>query len=470
MSQKFWITNGACHANYAIVFAQTIVAGKNEGVNSFIVRIRDDQMKPCRGVMIEDMGYKMGLNGIDNGRLMFDHVRIPREGMLNAFNDVTADGVFKSDIKKASQRFFKVADRLLSGRLCISAMSLGACKQVIMHAIRYSQQRNGVGKSGNSDTPIMAYQLQQNALLPHLARTVVLNLGYNEAKNLFVDPTGKEHMQIRSFCVAKTMISWHLEKMSSVARERCGGGSFLLSSSIPEGIISSHSGMTAEGDNRVLMQKVSKDILSDSHKERHDLPELTQCPMRQIPAMDSVASFETLRNLIFFREHAEIKSMMALLQKKMLEEGNSYFDTWMYMVSDEIQSLATAFGERYMLQGALKNFDACKHAGTKQLLEKAIHLHMLNLVRENAGWYLINGIISQKAAQNLDLEHDKAVKDFVPHMNTAIEGLGLFKLPNLTGPVARDYVAFNSQADAENIESSGPIFDFRTTGASRAKL
>ena len=77
LSQKFWITNGACHANYAIVFAQTHVNGKNEGVNSFIVRIRDDDMKPSKGVMIEDMGWKIGLNGIDNARLMFDNVRIP---------------------------------------------------------------------------------------------------------------------------------------------------------------------------------------------------------------------------------------------------------------------------------------------------------------------------------------------------------------------------------------------------------
>lgn len=92
MSQKFWITNGACHANYAVVFAQTIVAGKNEGVNSFIVRIRDDQMKPSKGVMIEDMGWKIGLNGIDNARLMFDHVSIPRTAMLNAFNDVNEQG------------------------------------------------------------------------------------------------------------------------------------------------------------------------------------------------------------------------------------------------------------------------------------------------------------------------------------------------------------------------------------------
>lgn len=91
----------------------------------------------------------------------------------------------------------------------------------------------------------------------------MLNLGYNCAKDLFVDPTGREHLQIRSFCAAKTMISWHLERMASICRERCGGGSFLLNSAIPEGIISSHSGMTAEGDNRVLMQKVAKDILSD---------------------------------------------------------------------------------------------------------------------------------------------------------------------------------------------------------------
>lgn len=89
LSQKYWITNGACHANYAIVFAQTIVKGKNEGVNPFIVRVRDDKMKPSQGVTIEDMGFKLGMNGIDNAKLTFNHVKIPRENMLNKINDVT---------------------------------------------------------------------------------------------------------------------------------------------------------------------------------------------------------------------------------------------------------------------------------------------------------------------------------------------------------------------------------------------
>lgn len=75
-----------------MVFAQTIVKGKNEGVNVFIVRIRYDNLAPTNDVFIEDMGMKMGLNGVDNGRLIFNGVRIPRESMLNRFNDVTEEG------------------------------------------------------------------------------------------------------------------------------------------------------------------------------------------------------------------------------------------------------------------------------------------------------------------------------------------------------------------------------------------
>lgn len=159
LSHKYWITNGACHANQAVVFAQTIVNGKNEGVNGFIVQIRDKQMNPMPGVYIEDMGMKMGVNGVDNAKLVFSNIRIPRVNLLNNLCDVTPEGKFVSDIKKPSQRFFKVADRLLSGRLCISAMCLSAVKAALVVGIKYSQQRLAVGRSGLSDTPIMTYQL-----------------------------------------------------------------------------------------------------------------------------------------------------------------------------------------------------------------------------------------------------------------------------------------------------------------------
>jgi len=222
-SQKYWVTNGACHANQALVFAQTIVNNKNEGVNCFIVRIRDDKMQPCTGVNIEDMGHKMGLNGIDNGRLTFSNVSVKREALLNKLNDVTKDGRFVSEIKKPSNRFFKVADRLLSGRLCISAMNLSLTKIVLYTTIRYMQQRLGAGPDGESNMPILHFQLNQNAVMPLLARTVVLNLGFNKAKDLFGDAQGKENEVVRRFCSTKALVSWNSGEVSRVCRERCGG-------------------------------------------------------------------------------------------------------------------------------------------------------------------------------------------------------------------------------------------------------
>ena len=39
------------------------------------------------------MGYKMQLNGVDNAKLIFDNVRVPRENLLNKFSDVDENGV-----------------------------------------------------------------------------------------------------------------------------------------------------------------------------------------------------------------------------------------------------------------------------------------------------------------------------------------------------------------------------------------
>lgn len=95
-------------------------------------------MQPCQGVYIEDMGFKMGVNGVDNGRLIFRNVKVPRWAMLNKLANVNQDGKFECDIKKPSNRFFKVADRLLSGRLCIASMCISSAKISLATCIKYS--------------------------------------------------------------------------------------------------------------------------------------------------------------------------------------------------------------------------------------------------------------------------------------------------------------------------------------------
>ena len=59
------------------------VAGVDRGIHAILVRIRDDNLQVVPGVRVEDMGHKMGLNGVDNAKLVFDNVRVPRENLLN---------------------------------------------------------------------------------------------------------------------------------------------------------------------------------------------------------------------------------------------------------------------------------------------------------------------------------------------------------------------------------------------------
>lgn len=47
------------------------------------------------GVLVGDLGQKFGYNSKDNGWVMFDQVRIPRDQMLSRFSYIDKDGTFE---------------------------------------------------------------------------------------------------------------------------------------------------------------------------------------------------------------------------------------------------------------------------------------------------------------------------------------------------------------------------------------
>src|SRR5919112_1788542 len=139
-ARKDYIWNAARHADVAVVFAQLVVAGADEGVHAFVVPIRENG-RPLPGVGIEDDGAKMGLNGVDNGRLWFDEVRVPRTALLNRFADVTPAGVYESSIENPNRRFFTMLGTLVQGRVCVGGAGINAAKVALAIATRYAVRR-----------------------------------------------------------------------------------------------------------------------------------------------------------------------------------------------------------------------------------------------------------------------------------------------------------------------------------------
>jgi len=97
-ARKDYIGNAARDGRMAAVFAQLITGGDGRGVHVFLVPIRDERGRPCAGVRIEDCGLKGGLNGVDNGRLWFDQVRVPRDALLDRLGAVAGGGAYSSPI------------------------------------------------------------------------------------------------------------------------------------------------------------------------------------------------------------------------------------------------------------------------------------------------------------------------------------------------------------------------------------
>jgi acyl-CoA oxidase len=465
---KDYLGNAALHGKAATVFAQLITGGVNYGVHCFFVPLRDDEGAFLPGVGGEDDGVKGGLNGIDNGRLHFDHVRIPRENLLNRYGDVAADGTYSSDIPTPGRRFFTMLGALVQGRVSLDGAATTATALALHIAITYANQRRQFDSgAGTDEVVLLDYGKHQRRLLPRLAQVYAQFFANDELLRKFdgvfggTTDTPEEREDLETLAAAlKPLSTWNALDTIQECREACGGAGFLAENRL----VGLHQDLdvyvTFEGDNNVLLQLVGKRLLSDYARQFKgaDAAKLAGFAARQTAG--KVFHGAGLRQLgqavadlgsparsveLGLREEQQhellagrVEQMVADIAGRLrpASKASPAEAAVMFNANQaELIEAARAHGELLQWEAFSDGIRRAQDDGTRQVLTWLRDLFGLTLIEKHLAWYLINGRLSTQRAATVSRYIDRLCLRLRPHAQDLVDAFA-FEPEHVRAPIA----------------------------------
>lgn len=454
---KDYLGNAALHGKAATVFAQLITNGVNHGVHCFYVPLRDDDGNFLPGIGGEDDGLKGGLNGIDNGRLHFDQVRVPRENLLNRYGDVAADGTYSSDIASPGRRFFTMLGTLVQGRVSLDGAAAWASAIGLTIAITYGNQRRQFDSgSGTPEVTLLDYGKHQRRLLPRLATTYAEIFAHDEFLQKFDGvfsgrlDTDADREDLETLAAAlKPLSTWHALDTLQESREACGGQGFLFENRLVGLRADLDIYVTFEGDNNVLLQLVGKRLLADYARQfkGKDAKALAAfavgqtagklfhgAGLRQLgqTVTDRGSTARSVeKGLRAQQQHelladrvqqmvADIAGRLRPASKLSREEAAALFNE----NQAELIEAARAHGELLQWEAFTDAINGVGDDGSRQVLTWLRDLFGLQLIEKHLAWYLINGRLSTQRAAAVSSYIDRLCVRLRPHAQDLVDAFG----------------------------------------------
>ncbi|MEV0791685.1 acyl-CoA dehydrogenase [Kribbella sp. NPDC050459] len=427
-ARKDYIGNAARHGRMAAVFAQLVVGGQRHGVHCLLVPIRGVDGSALPGVTLSDCGPKLGLNGVDNGRIVFDQVRVPRDALLDRYAQVDADGNYTSAIENPDRRFFTMLGTLVQGRVSVGGAAINASKVALTIAIRYAAQRRQFGAPGSDEEALLLdYRMHQRRLLPLLARTYALHFAQADLVEEFVrvfsddrDEHDRRALEAQA-AGTKALGTWHATEAIQMCREACGGAGYLAENRLATLKADTDVFTTFEGDNTVLLQLVAKGLLTDYRESFGKLDPLGTARFVAAQAVEIAVEKAALRPLIErlrdavpnrsdtadpdagLRDDAYHSGLLRFREEHMLsgvarrlkagiDAGDEPFD-----VFNRCQDHVIAAGRAHVDRVVLEAFQSAVRNAPDEIrprLQELYDLHALATIEAERAWYLEHGRLS----------------------------------------------------------------------------
>ncbi|MEU9613016.1 acyl-CoA dehydrogenase [Streptomyces sp. NPDC048209] len=470
-ARKDYIGNAARHAELAVVFAQLEVGGESKGVHAFVVPVRTGgEVVP--GVRIEDDGRKMGLNGVDNGRIRFDGVRVPREALLNRFADVTPDGVYESPIENPDRRFFTMLGTLVQGRVSVGGAGVNAAKVALTIATKYAVRRRQFDAAPDTEEQLLLdYGLHQRRLLPLLARTYALHFAQDVVRTHLhevfsgIKDDAYERRQLESRAAGtKALGTWHATRVVQECREACGGAGYLAVNRFAALKSDSDIFTTFEGDNHVLLQLVAKGLLTHYASEFEDLDQLGMVRHVTGLAVETVIEktsahklLERVRDLLpggdewdqeaGLRDSEYQLAMLRYREEHMLagvarrlkrgieqkRDPGAVFS----QVQDHVIAVAHAHVERLVLEAFVDKLRAQPEGGNKVALGLLCDLFALSTIEADRAWFMEHGRLTVQRSKAISREVNDLCRKVRPLAVDLVDAWGIppemLRAPDLVG-------------------------------------
>jgi acyl-CoA oxidase len=437
---KEYIGN-ALHGEMASTFVQLIVNGENHGVHAILVPLKDKNGRRMPGIEVEDCGYKLGLNGVDNGRIWYDNVRVPRENLLNRFGNVNDKGEYSSPIENPSRRFFTMLGTLVGGRVSVPRAGLSAAKNGLTIAIKYALKRRQFGPDFKSpETLLLDYPSHQRRLMPLLAKAYALDFGLTYVAKRFVNRTEEDIREIETLAAGlKSYATWFTTETLQECREACGGKGYLTENRFAHLKAGSDIFTTFEGDNTVLMQLVAKGLLTEfkqqfheegtlgmlrfvGHRAWHVVAEQNVITKRRTEKEHLLSADFALKAFHFRRENL-LYSLSQRLRGN-IKNGMSSYDA-VLKCQTHMLALAEAFVEDLILQKFVEKISEVEDDNLKKVLKKMCSLYALSTIEKHKGWYLEANYLEGVKTKAIRREVDALCAELRWEAGALVEAFGI---------------------------------------------